>query len=89
MPTISFAQSIRSHVEVAPCEVAGTTVREVLEVVFAENERLRGYVLDDRGAVRKHVSVVVNGTAVGDREGLSDGVEEDADIFVMQALSGG
>ncbi len=89
MASISFAQSVRSHVEVEPCEMEGATVREVLEGVFAEHERLRSYVLDDRGAVRKHVTVIVNGTAVSDRKELSDLVAEKDEIFVMQALSGG
>ena len=89
MPLVTFAQSIRSHVDVAPSEVAGATVREALEAVFAENERMRSYVLDDAGAVRKHVSVIVNGSAIRDRRGLSDPVPADGEIFVMQALSGG
>jgi molybdopterin converting factor small subunit len=89
MASISFAQSIRRHVEVEPCSVEGKTVAEVLERVFEENERLRGYLLDDRGAVRKHVSFIVNGTTVRDRANLSDTVAGNDEIFVMQALSGG
>lgn len=89
MPTISFAQSIRSHVDEEPCDASGATVSAVLEAVFANHARLRSYLLDDRGAVRKHVSVIVNGEAVNDCEALSDAVAEDAEIFVMQALSGG
>jgi hypothetical protein len=89
MATVTFAQSIRSHVEVAPCEVVAATVGEALEAVFAGNERLRGYVLDDAGALRKHVSVIVNGETVRDRRSLSDPLALGADIFVMQALSGG
>jgi hypothetical protein len=89
MPTVEFAQSIRSHVPVERCEVSGATVREALEAVFTRHERLRGYVLDDRGAVRKHVAIVVNGEAIADREGLSDRLEPEGEIFVMQALSGG
>lgn len=89
MATVTFAQSIQSHVPVEPCEVSATTVREALEQVFAEHPRLRGYVLEDGGGVRKHVAVIVNGESVGDRQALSDPVQADADIFVMQALSGG
>lgn len=73
----------------SPCDASGATVSAVLEAVFANHARLRSYLLDDRGAVRKHVSVIVNGEAVNDREALSDAVAEDAEIFVMQALSGG
>jgi sulfur carrier protein ThiS len=89
MPTICFAQSIRSPVEVEPCKASGVTVSAVLEAVFANHARLCSYLLDDRGAVRKHVSVIVNGEAVKDREALSEAGAKDAEIFVMQALSGG
>ena len=89
MASLSFAQSVRSHVDIEPCEVSGATVREALEGVFAQHERLRSYVLDDTGAVRKHVAVIVNGESVRDRAGLSDPLPPDGEIFVMQALSGG
>jgi len=69
--------------------VSGETVREVFDGVFATNERARGYVLDDRGALRKHMSVFVDGQAIKDRSALSDRVGPDAEVYVMQALSGG
>jgi molybdopterin synthase sulfur carrier subunit len=69
--------------------VAGATVRAVLDAVFAENARARGYVLDERGAVRKHMSIFVNGSAVRDRAHLTDPVPPDGEVYVMQALSGG
>jgi hypothetical protein len=50
---------------------------------------VRGYVLDDQGAVRKHVAIFVNQRLIGDRQRLSDRIGEDDDIFVAQALSGG
>ncbi len=89
MPRISFSQNIRSHVDVAESEVAGETVIAALEQVFAQHDKLRSYVLDDRGAVRNHVAVFVDGKTIADREKLSDSVAPDAEIFVMQALSGG
>ena len=69
--------------------MTGKTVREALDTLFAENELLRSYILDDRGNVRKHIAVVLNGQTVQDREGLSDPLPPDGDLFVMQALSGG
>jgi sulfur carrier protein ThiS len=69
--------------------VAGSTVREALEAVFARNPRLRGYLLDDQGALRRHVVVFVAGEPVIDRERLSDKVSKEAEISVLQALSGG
>lgn len=75
--------------DVDRCEVEAATVCEALDCVFAEHPRLRSYLLDDRGAVRKHVVIIVNGETIFDRQNLSDSLKPDDDVFVMQALSGG
>lgn len=69
--------------------VAGRTVGEALSAVFAAYPRLRGYVLDEHGGVRKHMNVFVNGEQIADRITLSDPVDDAAEIYIMQALSGG
>lgn len=89
MPVVQFTANLARQTSAPSCEVAGTTVREALEAVFAQHPQLQGYVLDDQKAVRKHVVVFVDGTAVTDRKDLSDAVTPQAEIFVMQALSGG
>jgi len=86
---VTFTENIQRHVNCPPCTVAGQTVGEVLGVVFSSNERARGYVLDDQGALRKHMVVFVNGQSIRDRTRLSDPVPDDAEIYIMQALSGG
>jgi len=70
-------------------DVAGATVREALERVFVDNPRLRGYVVDEHGALRKHMAVFVDGQQLVDRAALSDAVTAGSEIYVMQALSGG
>ena len=89
MPQVHFTPNLKQHVDAPPREVRGETVGEALGVVFAENPRLRGYVLDDQGRLRKHVTVFVDGEMIRDRVGLSDPVGESSELFVMQALSGG
>lgn len=89
MADVSFTPNLQRHVECPRREAPGTTVREVLDRVFADNPRLRGYVVDERGALRKHMSVFVDGRQIRDREQLSDPVEPRSEIYVMQALSGG
>lgn len=89
MPRVTFTDVIQRHVPCPPREAAGATVREVLDGVFAANPRARLYVLDERGALRKHMVVFIGGRQVRDRVTLSDPVESDADLYVMQALSGG
>jgi hypothetical protein len=68
--------------------VEAGTVREALEQVFAREPRLRGYLLDDQGILRKHMAVFVNGGRVKDRRSLADPVTE-GEVHVLQALSGG
>lgn len=89
MPRVSFTYAIQRHIALPTVEVRGATVREVLEAVFQAHARARGYVLDDQGAVRQHMIVFVDGEPVRDREGLSDAVPPDGEVYVMQALSGG
>lgn len=89
MPVVSFTQNLQRHVECPVREVPGATVREALESVFRENPRVRGYLLDDQGALRRHIAIFVNGKALTDRTGQNDAVDPAGDIYVMQALSGG
>ena len=64
-------------------------MREVLDALFALYPQLRGYVLDERGALRHHVVCFVNGVAVQDKATLAESVGPDAEIYLFQALSGG
>ena len=89
MPRVSFTSALQRFLAVPPMQVAGATVGDALGAVFAERPALRGYVLDDQGAVRRHVAVYVGGEPVRDRIGLSDPVAADSEIYVLQALTGG
>lgn len=89
MPTILFTPALQRFLRVPQVCVGGCTVGAALACVFADRPGLRGYVLDDQGALRRHVSVYVNGCPVRDRAGLSDPVGADDEIYVLQALTGG
>ena len=89
MARVSFTQNLERHVPAPRADVMGSTVREVLDGAFETNPRLRGYVLDEQGRLRKHMVVFVDGTLIRDREQLSDAVGERSEVLVMQALSGG
>ena len=89
MAQVVFTQNLVRHVPCPRVEVPGATVREVLSRVFAENPRLSGYVVDERGVLRRHMVVFVDGKQIIDRVTLGDAVLPDSEIYVMQALSGG
>jgi sulfur-carrier protein len=87
--TVVFTPNLRRHVECPTEIVEGPTVRAVLDAVFAKNPRLRGYVVDEQGALRRHMSVFIDGEQITDRDRLSDPVRSTSEVYVMQALSGG
>jgi len=89
MITVEFTSSLTHQTDAPRSTVDGATVRECLQAVFAMHPALRGYVMDDQNAVRQHVVVFLDGTAIRDRRTQSDAVKPDSEIFVMQALSGG
>ena len=89
MAKVVFTTNLRRHVDCPTVEAKGATVREVLDNVFATNSRIKGYVLDDQSALRKHMRVLIDGHSIRDRMQLSDRVNANSEIFVLQALSGG
>jgi sulfur-carrier protein len=86
---VTFTANLQRHLSCPDQVVPGTTVRAVLDQVFAVEPRLRSYILDDQDRVRRHVAIYVNGDRIADRERLSDPVGDDDEVFVFQALSGG
>jgi molybdopterin synthase sulfur carrier subunit len=89
MVRVAFTANLQRHVGAPETEVPAGTLRAVLDGVFAARPGLRGYVLDDQDALRKHVTVFIDGAQIGDRRALSDPVPDGAEVWVMQALSGG
>lgn len=89
MPRVVFTRNLQRHVPSPAVDVPGSSVRQVLEAAFARNHRVRGYVLDDQGALRKHMVVFIDGQQIRDRIALSDPVGPDSEVYIMQALSGG
>ncbi len=89
MARVTFTANIQRHVACPDADAPGSTVREVLDAYFATNPRARSYVLDDQSALRRHMSIFVDGELIRDRTRLSDAVGEGATVAVFQALSGG
>ncbi len=89
MARVAFTANLERHLSCPVRTVPGDSVRAVLDAVFATQPRLRSYILDDQGRVRRHVAIYVNGDRIADRNRLGDPVTEADEVFVFQALSGG
>jgi sulfur-carrier protein len=66
-------------------QIGGATVEELLRGLEHEHPAVTGWILDERGAVRRHINVFVNGERVDQRAAVaaSDRVE------VLPAITGG
>lgn len=69
-----------------------TTARTVGALIEELDERWPGlafYLVDERGALRQHVAVWVDGELIRDRGALSDPLAPESHVTILQALSGG
>ena len=89
MPTITFTSALQRHLPAPSAEVDGATVGDALAAIFATRPKLRGYVLDDQGALRKHVCIFADGERLTQEAALTRRIGPDSKLYVMQALSGG
>ena len=65
--------------------IAGATVGEVLVALEREHPPIAGWVLDERGRIREHVNVFVNGTQGEERTPVTG----DDRVHVLPAITGG
>jgi sulfur carrier protein ThiS len=89
MPSVEFAPALTRHVACPRQDVPAGSLGEVLARAFAAAPDLRAYVLDEQGAVRKHVAVFVNGEMIPKRGDLTRTLASGDRVHVIQALTGG
>ncbi len=89
MAQVHFTSHLRALVPNGPLRAPGATVGEALGAVFTELPHVRGYVLDERGSLRKHVCVFADGARLPGNATLDHAIAPDSTLYVMQALSGG
>ena len=70
-------------------QAAGGTVADVLATVGEAHPGVGQRVLDDRGALRPHVNVFVNGESIRYLDGLATPVGERDEVWILPAVSGG
>jgi hypothetical protein len=89
MAEIHFTSHLRNIVPDGPILATGATVGEALENLLAAQPHVRSYVLDDQGALRKHVCIFADGERLAHEAALMQRIGPDSKLYVMQALSGG
>ena len=65
--------------------VAGETVSELLQALEQQHSALDGWILDERGMLRRHINVFVNGEPAAPESPVA---QQDR-IEILPAISGG
>jgi hypothetical protein len=89
MAHVHFTAHLRAIVNAPQIIADGRVVGEALNKIFQTNTQLKGYVLDEQGALRQHVCVFLDGERLPNRTALDAPIAATSEIYVMQALSGG
>lgn len=87
--TVLFTPQLQRFTTTPEVRTGAVTLREALEAAFAINPKLRGYVLDDQGHLRANVVCFIDGRRCTERVKLTDPLQPDSRVHVLQALSGG
>src|SRR5207302_1838164 len=86
MPIVTLRSPLRELVGgQSEVSVEGGTLGEVIGSLERSYPRLTGWVLDEQGAVRTHVTLFVN----GERVPLDTEILADDRVHVLPAISGG
>lgn len=65
------------------------SVSDALSLLWKQCPAVRDRVLTERGDVRQHVNIFVDGESIRDLGGLGGAVRDGAEICILPAVSGG
>jgi molybdopterin converting factor small subunit len=90
MPHVKFTNHLqRFFPDLTAQAVPGQTVAEVVQALDQRYPGLAAYLVDEQGALRKHVNIFIGDELIQDRRHLQDAVSDHQQVFIFQALSGG
>ena len=68
---------------------AARSVEDALALLWHEAPGVRDRVITERGQVREHINIFVDGESIRDSGGLGTRVRDGAEIVILPAVSGG
>jgi sulfur-carrier protein len=85
MATVNLRAPLKQKVGSDSLEVDGSTVAEVVRTLEEQAPAIKGWVSDERGRIRRHVNVFVNGEPAAEE----DAVAPNDRIDIIHAITGG
>lgn len=90
MAQIRFTSALkRFYPNLGPLKIEANTIAELIPKIEARFPGLSDYLVDEQGALRKHVNIYIGEHLIKDREQLQDDLKAEDEVLIFQALSGG
>lgn len=90
MPVVKFTENLRRfYPELKTITIEGNSLPELLDDIDRLYPRIKDYIVDEQGGLRKHVNIFIGNELIVDRLNLTDSIKDSDEIYIMQALSGG
>lgn len=90
MPTVKFTANLkRFFPTLSVVETDALDLNQILAQLEVNFKGIKDYIVDEQGQLRKHVNIFIGNELIQDRITLSDTVNPNDEIYIMQALSGG
>jgi len=72
-----------------PIDVSSPTVRGALDALWAECPALKDRIMNEQGQIREHLYVFLGNDNVRFAGGLDTSIENDCEVTILHAVSGG
>lgn len=90
MPIVKFTSALKPFFpNLKPEKVKEGSIRTILEEINEIYPGILSYLTEEDKSLRKHVNIFVEGSLIQDRDTLTDTIEQEEEVYIFQALSGG
>ena len=90
MPRVRFTYALqRFYPTLSEEQCEAGNLKNLLDEIDQTYPGIRAYLIEDSGAIRKHVNIFLDGKLLRDRGHLEHNLEGVQEVYIMQALSGG
>jgi molybdopterin converting factor small subunit len=90
MVVVRFSKHLTRHFNIPDTvEAVGENVSELISDLERQYPGVAAYIVHENGALRQHVNVFIGDRLIADRQHLTDSIDSENEVSIMQALSGG
>jgi len=90
MATVKFTSNLkRFFPDLDTMNLNSDNVAKLLDEINEKHRGLKDYIVEENGALRKHVNIFIGEEMINHRETLKDSLKNNDEVYIMQALSGG